>query len=74
MFKQTLRDAESMYYDIGASDLRYDEFKEMCYRAWSERFSYLYIDKLKNKNDGKYRIFIESKTTYIECMPKSEPF
>ena len=28
----------------------------------------------KNKNEGKYRIFNESKTTYIECICETEPF
>ena len=28
----------------------------------------------KNKNEGKYRISNESKTTYIDCIPESEPF
>ena len=28
----------------------------------------------KDKNEGKYRIFNESKKTYIECIPESEPF
>ena len=63
LFKQTLRDVQSMYYDIGAYDMKYDEFKEMCRVAWSEKFNYLYIEMTKNKNDGKYRIFNESKTT-----------
>ena len=27
LFKQTLRDVQSMYYDIGAYDMNYDEFK-----------------------------------------------
>ena len=74
LFKQTLRDVQSMYYDIGAFDMIYDEFKEMCRVAWSEKFNYLCIDMTKNKNDGKNRIFNESKTTYIECIPKTEPF
>ena len=30
LFKQTLRDVQSMYYDIGAYDMNYDEFKQMC--------------------------------------------
>ena len=34
----------------------------------------LCIDMTKNKNDGKYRIFNESKNTYIECIPGSEAF
>ena len=29
-----------MYYDIGAYDKKNDEFKEMCLKAWSERFNY----------------------------------
>ena len=74
LFKQTLRDVQSMYYDIGAYDMKYDEFKEMCHKAWSERFNYLCIDVTQNKNEGRYRIFNESKTTYIDCIPESEPF
>ena len=74
LFKQTLRDVQSMYYDIGAYDMKYDEFKKMCHKAWSERLNYLCIDMTKNKDDGKNRIFKESKTTYIECICGKEPF
>ena len=74
LFKQTLRHVQSMYHDIGAFDMIYDKFKEMCRVAWSEKFNYLCIDMTKNKNDGKYRIFNESKTTYIDCIPETEPF
>ena len=63
-----------MYNDIGAYDMKYDESKEMCHKASSERFNYLCIDVTKNKNEGKNRIFNENKTTYIECIPESEPF
>ena len=74
LFKQTLRDVQSMYYDIGAYDMNYDEFKLMCHKAWDERFNYLCIDMTKNKNECKYRIFNESKTTYIECICETDPF
>ena len=74
LFKQTLRDVHKMYQDIGAFDMIYDELKEMCRVAWSEKFNYLCIDMTKNKNEGKYRIFNESKTTYIDCIPEIEPF
>ena len=74
LFKQTLRDVQSMYFDIGAYDMNYDEFKQMCHKAWDEKYNYLCIDMAKNKNEGKYRIFNESKTTYIDCIPESEPF
>ena len=74
LFKQTLRDAQSVYYDIGAYDMKYDEFKEMCHKAWDERFNNLCIDMTENKNEGKYHFFNESKTTYIESIPENEPF
>ena len=74
LFKQTLRDVQSMYYDIGAYDMKYDEFKEMCHKAWDEKYNYLCIDMTKNKNEGKYRIFNESKTTYIDCICESKAF
>ena len=74
LFKQTFRDVQSLYYDIGAYDMKSDEFKEMYHKAWDERFNYLCIDMTKNKNEGKYRIFNESKTTYIECIPETELF
>ena len=74
LFKRTLRDVQSMYHDIGAFDMINDEFKEMCRSAWSEKIDYLYIDMTKNKNEGKYRIFNESKNTYIDCICESDPF
>ena len=63
-----------MYYDIGAYDMKYDEFKEMCRVAWSEKFNYLCIDMSKNKNEDKNRIFNESKPTYFECICETEAF
>ena len=63
-----------MFYDSGAFDMVYDEFKEMCRVAWSEKFNYLFTDMTKTKNEVKYRIFKESKNTYIECLCETEPF
>ena len=74
LFKQTLRDVQSMYYDIGAYDKKYNEFKEMCHKAWSERFNCLCIDMAKNKNEGKNGFFNESKNQYMECICKTEAF
>ena len=45
----------------------------MCHKAWDEKFNYLCMDMSKNRNEGKYRIFNESKITYIECIPETEP-
>ena len=74
LFKQTLRDLQSLYYDIGAYDMNYDELKQMCHTAWLERFNYNCIDVTKDKKDGKFRIFNGSKTTYFDCIPETEPF
>ena len=71
LFEQTLRDVQSRYYDIGGYDMLYSEFKVMCHEGWSERFNFLYIDVLENKNEGKYRPCNESKTTYFDCIPES---
>ena len=38
------------------------------------KYNYLCIDMTKNKNESKYRIFNESKTTYIDFIPETEPF
>ena len=35
----------------------------MCHEAWSEKINYLCFEITENKNDGKYRIFNESKNT-----------
>ena len=74
LLKQTLRDFQSMYHDIGAFDMTYDEFKEMCRVTWGEKFNYLCINMTKTKNEGKYRSFNESKNTYIDSIPETEPF
>ena len=74
LFKQTLGDVQSMYYDIGAYDMLYSEFREMCTEAWSEKNIHLCIDMTKNKNESKYRIFNENKDTYNACIPESELF
>ena len=74
LFKQTLRDVQSMYYDMGAYGMNYDELKQMCQENWNEKFNYLCIDMTKNKNEGKYQIFNESKTTCIDCVCETEPF
>ena len=74
LFKQLLGDVQSMYYDIGAFDMLYDEFKEMCRVARRETFNYLCFDMTKNEIECKYRIFNESKNTYIECICETEHF
>ena len=63
-----------MYYDIGAYDMLYSEFKEMCRKTWRERLNYLSFDMTKHKNDGKYRIFSEKKTHILKVFAKVNLF
>ena len=63
MFKQTLRDFQSIFYDIGACDMLYSEFKERCHKAWSEKLNYICNDMTKNKIEGEFRTFNENKNT-----------
>ena len=63
LFKQFLRDAESISRDTGAYDMVFSEFKELCRKAWNGKFNYLFTERTKNKNEGKNRIFNEIKDT-----------
>ena len=54
--------------------MKYDEFREMCRTAWSEKFNYFCIDMTKRINHGKNRIFNESKNTHNDCISESEAF
>ena len=72
LFRQTLRDVQSLSYEIEASDMLYSEFQEMCRKAWVEKFNYLCIDMTKYENEGIYRIFNGSKSTYNERFCESE--
>ena len=74
LFAQTLKDFEHIYRDASGYDMGYDELKHLCRRAWEEDYNYLYIDRSKKRDQGRYYICNESKNTYIECTPEKKPF
>ena len=75
LFNQTLKDIEHIYRDVAGYDMNYDEFKELCRKSWEKDYNYLYIDRSKKRDQGKYCICIESKKkTYIEATPQTKPF
>ena len=41
--------------------MKHDVFKERCRKALSENYNYFCNDLSRNRNDGKYRMFIASK-------------
>ena len=54
--------------------MSYDEFKDLCRKSWEEDFNYLYIDRSKKRDRGRYCICNESKKTYLEATPQTKPF
>ena len=74
LFNQTLKDIEHIYRDVAGYDMNYDEFKELCRKSWDEDYNYLCIDRSKKRDQGRYCICNESKKTYIEATPQTNPF
>ena len=74
LFKRTLRDVQCMYYDIGACDMKYDEFKEMCHKAWSEKINYLCIDMTKKKMKVNIVFSMKTKTRISNVFVKTNFF
>ena len=74
LFNQTLKDIEQIYRHVAGYDMNYDEFKELCRKSWEEDYNYLYIDRSKKRDRGKYCICNESKNTYLEATPQTKPF
>ena len=64
LFQQTLKDVEHIHRDIAGFDMSYEEFKSLCREAWNEKFNYLLINRLEDKNGSRYRICNESNPNY----------
>ena len=43
-------------------------------KIMGRNYNYLYIDRSKKRDQGKYCICNESKKTYIEATPQTKPF
>ena len=74
LFQQTLKDVEHIYRDIAGFDMSYDEFKSLCKEAWRDKYNYLLINRLEDKNGSKYMICIESNLQYQIFNPQTDPF
>ena len=74
LFNQTLKDLEHIYRDVAGYDMNYDEFKDLCRKSWGEDCNYLYIDRSKKRDQGKYCICNESKNTFLEATLQTTPF
>ena len=74
LFNHTLKDFEHIYRNVAGYDMNYDEFKELCRKSWEEEYNYLYIDRSKKRDQGKYCVCNESKKTYREATPQTKLF
>ena len=54
--------------------MSYDEFKQLCRKTWEEDYNYVCIDRSRKIDRGRYCICKESKNTYIQCIPETDPF
>ena len=73
LFQQTLKDVEHIHRDISGFDMSYEEFKSLYREAWNEKFNYLLINRLEDKNGSRYRIFNESNPNYKIFNPQTDP-
>ena len=74
LFQQTLKDVENTYRDIAGFDMSYDEFKSLCREAWKEKYNYLLINRLEDKNGWKYKLCNGSNPEYKIFIPETDPF
>ena len=73
LFQQTLKDVEHIHRDISGFDMSYEEFKILCREAWNEKFNYLLLNRLEDKNGSRYRICNESNPNYKIFNPQTDP-
>ena len=60
LYKQTLKDIENIYRDVGGYDMSQDDFKQLCRKSCEEEYNYLCLDNSKRRDPGTYCIFNES--------------
>ena len=56
LFKQDETNLKHIYNDHVGSDMTFEKFKQVCGKAWKEKYGFLVIDKDQDLNNGRYRI------------------
>ena len=74
LLNQTLKVIEQIYRDNAGYDMNYDEYKKLCRKSGKEGYNYLFIDRSKKRDQGKYFIYNESKNKFLEATPQTKPF
>lgn len=55
-FKQDEKNLKHIYNDHIGGEMTFERFREICGKAWQERYGFLVIDKERSMNNGRYRI------------------
>ena len=55
LFRQDLKNTTHIYSDHASSDMKQDEFRDMCKKIWQEPHNFVVIDLTRDKDFGKYR-------------------
>lgn len=56
LFRQDDLNLRHVYNDHVNTDMKYDRFKDICSKAWEDRYGFLVVDKDSLINNGRYRI------------------
>lgn len=56
LFKQDDTNLKHVYSDHIGADMSFTQFKDICGKAWKEKYGFLVIDKDKEGNNGRYRL------------------
>lgn len=56
VFKQDDTNLKHIYNDYGIGcDMKFDEFRDVCYKIWREKYQFLVIDADSDVDKGRYR-------------------
>ena len=55
LFRQDLKNTSHIYNDHASSDMKQEEFREMCEKIWEDPHNFVVIDLTRDKDEGKYR-------------------
>ena len=69
-----MKEIEYIHRNIAGFDMSYDKIKSLCREAWKEKYKYLEIKRLEDKNGKKYKICNESNKEYKIVNPETVPF
>ena len=59
LFKQDELNLRRVYNDHVSSDMKFEEFKDMCLECWKEKYGFITICKDFDTNEGRYRMGLD---------------